>query len=357
MKKKSQHKIDSSAIHYFEGNNTSFTDIVILIVKNIKIIIFIPTFLCLITIFYVLFFQKPIYKSTSKIMSSTSSGNTSKAFGIAAQFGINLPNLLSEPKWVYPEIIKSRTLAKIMLKRSFDSKKFGNNKSLLKILTVGNDQPMMGMDTLEIIAIENFLSMISISEDPKTSILTLSIEAFEPRLASDINKALIEELDTHQRKYNKAKTSEAKQFIEERILDTEKELMAAEEDLKDFMARNRRIENSPALQLAQQRLGREVTVLIGVFTTLKQQLETTKIEEVKESDYVIVLDLPEIPIKSSNQNKKSDVILSGVIGIFLGVIISFFMEHYRSIGDEDLKKINIIRYSFFKSISDLNPFK
>ena len=39
------------------------------------------------------------------------------------------------------------------------------------------------------------------------------------------------------------------------------------------MDTNRRIENSPALLLEQQRLQREVTVLIGVFTTLKQQLE------------------------------------------------------------------------------------
>ena len=46
------------------------------------------------------------------------------------------------------------------------------------------------------------------------------------------------------------------------------------------MARNRRIENSPALQLEEQRLSREVAVLTGVFTTLKQQFETTKIEEV-----------------------------------------------------------------------------
>ena len=42
--------------------------------------------------------------------------------------------------------------------------------------------------------------------------------------------------------------------------------MAAEENLKVFMDRNRRIENSPALQLQQQRLAREVTVLTGVFT-------------------------------------------------------------------------------------------
>ena len=54
-------------------------------------------------------------------------------------------------------------------------------------------------------------------------------------MAAELNQALIEELDAHQRKYNKAKTSDAKQFIEERILETEKELIAVEEDLKVLM--------------------------------------------------------------------------------------------------------------------------
>ena len=53
------------------------------------------------------------------------------------------------------------------------------------------------------------------------------------------------------------------------------ELRNAEEELKNFKDRNRRIENSPTLQLEEQRLLREVTVLTGVFTTLKQNLEST----------------------------------------------------------------------------------
>jgi len=66
---------------------------------------------------------------------------------------------------------------------------------------------------------------------------------------------------------------------------------------------NRRpdLENSPALQLEQQRLTRKIAVLTGVFTTLKQQLETTKIEEVKQSDYVVVLDPPEAPLVVSQR--------------------------------------------------------
>ena len=37
-----------------------------------------------------------------------------------------------------PEIMKSRTIARAMLKRKFDTDEFGPQKSLLQILTYGN---------------------------------------------------------------------------------------------------------------------------------------------------------------------------------------------------------------------------
>ena len=70
-------------------------------------------------------------------MSSSGGGKVSQAAGLAAQFGINIPTGQSEPKWVYPEIIKSRTLAKSMLNKKFDTIEFGPQKSLLQILTFG----------------------------------------------------------------------------------------------------------------------------------------------------------------------------------------------------------------------------
>ena len=192
--------------------------------------------------------------------------------------------------------------------------------------------------------------MIEISEDLKTGILTLKVNASDPNLATEINKVIIEELDAHQRRYNKSKTSDAKQFIEARIIDTEKELVIAEENLKVFRDRNRRIENSPALQLEQQRLSREVTVLIGVFTTLKQQLETTKIEEVKDSDYVIVFDPPEVPLRRSKPNKRQNVIIAGLLGIFFGIVIGIVKDKFDNIDNDDKRNYNNARDLLFKNI-------
>ena len=353
-----EHSPNHQSSHYLEEHTISLTDIILSLARQFKVIIIVPTILCTLTIIYVLFFAKPIYTSTSKIMSSSSTGSSSsQAAGLAAQFGISMPIGQSEPKWVYPEIIKSRTLARYMLKRKFDTNKFGLQKNLLQILTYREGNPQIGLDTLEIMAVNNLLGMIDISEDLKTGILTLSIRALEPSLAAEINQALIEELDRHQKKYNKTKTSDTKKFIEERIKDTKKELMAAEESLKIFRDRNRRIENSPALQLQQQRLNREVTVLTGVFTTLKQQLETTKIEEVKESDYVIVLDPPEVPLRRSQPNKKLLVIMSGFLGLGLGIILAFAREFAANSGKEEKDKMSEAKSLILKNIAELIPGK
>ena len=326
--------------YYLEEDSILFTDILLTLARHIKIILIIPAILCIFTIINMQFFAKSVYTSTSKIMSSSGGGNVSQGAGLAAQFGINVPMGQSGFKWSYIEIIKSRTLSRAILKRKFDSENFGPQKTLLQILTYGNNKPPIGLDRLEILAVDNLLNMIKVSEDKSTGILTVNVNASDPKLVAEINKVIIEELDVYLLEYNRTKTGETRQFIEERIVDTEKELMAVEESLKNFMDRNRRIENSPALKLEEKKLFREVTVLTGVFTTLKQQLETVKIEGVKESEYVVILDPPEVPLMcSSAPKKKIIVIFVGLFGIFLGIGIAFIREYVKNRGEEEKEKI------------------
>tara|TARA_B100001094_G_C18161705_1_gene789758 strand:+ start:1148 stop:2218 length:1071 start_codon:yes stop_codon:yes gene_type:complete len=337
---------------YIEQNTASLTDIMLVLARHLKYIIFMPLITCSVAIIYVLFLVEPVYTSTSKIMSS-SSNSFSQAVGLAAQFGINIPTSQKEPKWVYPDILKSRTLAKAVLQQKFSTNWLGEQKTLLQILTYEQKQLELNMDTLEKMAVSKLIGMIRVYEEVKTGILTLNVDSQEPKLAAEINQTLIDELDSHQRRYNKAKTSDTKQFILERIQDTEKELIDAEESLKVFRDRNRRIENSPALQLEQQRLGREVTVLTGVYTTLKQQLETSKIEEVKESDYVVVLDPPEVPIIQSKPNKKFIVIFAGFFGLGLGVFFAFIRDYIFNSSQGDRKKIKELKTLVRKNIKSL----
>jgi uncharacterized protein involved in exopolysaccharide biosynthesis len=336
-----------NSLSHEEG--VSAGDLFLSFARHSKIIILTSIIFCIASAIYVNFYSKPIYTSTSKIMSSSESSGVSQALGLATQFGINLPTGKSEPKWSYLEIIRSRTLSRSLLKRKIN---VGNSeeKTLLQILTSDDEKSKIYNHTLETKAVDKLLKMINVSENLKTSVYTLSINSNDPQLSALINKFLIEELDIHREEYHKVKTSETRKFIQDRILETEKELIRAEEILKNFMDRNRRIENSPMLLLEQQRLSREVTVLIGVFTTLKQQLETSKIEEVKESDRVVVLDPPEIPFKRSKPNKKLIIIISTFFGFGLGTFWGFIKEFVQNSEKAEHDKIQKAKKIIYEDI-------
>ena len=141
--------------------------------------------------------------------------------GLAAEWGINLSMNESNPQWVYQDIIKSRTLARKMLIRKFDTKRFGPKKSLFYIIT-GEEDTYKNHDIILKQAVDNFIGMIDVVQ--RRNYYDIKISAFEPAFARDLLTVLIKELDTHQRDSNISKISETRQFIEERIVEIEKEL-------------------------------------------------------------------------------------------------------------------------------------
>ena len=342
-------------INQFEDDAISFLDISFILAKSIKIILLTNIIFVAVALIHIFFFTKPSFVSVSKIMSSSSGNSMSEAAGLASQFGINVSTASKgEHKWAYPAIIKSRTLARKVLKYKYDTIEFGKDKSLIQILTFGNEDPPYQMDTLETMAVDILLEKLNVSEDKNTGIYTFTVSASEPNLAYEINRTFINELEIFQKEYNKSQSSEARKFIEDRILETKLDLQEIEDKLKNFLDRNRRIENSPALQLEQQRLSREVTVLTGVFTTLRQQLETTKIEEVKESNYVIIIDPPETPLIRSKPNKKRMLLIYIVFGLISGIVIGFLIYFYNNISKNEKEKFQNIIDTLTENLQSLN---
>jgi uncharacterized protein involved in exopolysaccharide biosynthesis len=342
----------------YGNDEMSFLDLVIILIKNIKTIILTPTLLCIITIINLYLNSEPKFISTSKILLSNTSASTPVAIGLAAQMGIVVPKIKSGESFNYFEILTSRTLAREVLKQKFDTFSYGSQKSLLYILTAEvENRNTTDFEYLESIGIDGFLNMITVTENIKRGYIVLEIESSEAQLSKEINQVVLDQLSAFQEKNNKASKNATKKFIEERIISTQKELVEAEEVLKTFNDRNRRIGNSPALQLEKQRLMREVTVLIGVFTTLKQQYETTKIEEVKKLEYVKVLDPPEIPLKNSNVSKKKVVIIAGISGILLGFIIVIAVNSLQKINKKEKEKLNKAKNLIIKKVLKLIPYK
>ena len=320
-----------------EEDEISLTEIIAVLKSNIRFILSVPTVTCIITIIYVLFIAEPVFTSTATILPSSSGSSTvSNLRAMASQFGINIPtDDNASPTFVYPEIIQSRTLARKLLNQKFDTEKYGPAQTLLKIITYGDGDPEFGPDTLEKMAIEIIKEdMIAVATDRQSSIITLSVEAFEPRLAADINASLILELDKHQQEFKTSRVGEKRQFIEDRMAEVKTDLESAEDNLNNFREQNRQI-LSPSLLLEQERFQREVEVQKGIFITLKQEHELAKIQEVEEATVVYVLDPPEAPIERSSPKRTLSVILAGFLGIGMGVVLAFVRNWYESTKTDD----------------------
>ena len=297
--------------------------------KRIKLIIVITLLSISFAIVYLFFIAQPVYLTTAKLLPTGEDNSLSNIQGLASQFGLALPfqsgsNLSFSD--IYPEIVKSRQLTGIVLEKKFNTRKFGQNQLLKNILSRQYRLDKYDVDERFKRSSEILQDNIKVSKARLTSIVTLEVRGLEPEFAVDLANTIISESDKLQREFKTHQISDKRSFIEERIKDVKKDLESAQEDLKEFRERNRQVQYSPALLLEEERLKTEMDVKKEIFSTLKQQFELVKIEEVEEGATVQILDKPVAPYEKSSPKIFLSIFLSIFIGFGLSVVIAYVMD-------------------------------
>ena len=105
-----------------------------------------------------------------------------------------------------------------------------------------------------------------------------------------------------------------REFIEGRQFEVKEQLAEFEEVLKVFRERNRSIMESSQFQLELERLMRDVEIQTQTYITLQQQYELARIEEVKETPSVIILDKGKPAVEKDKPKRKLIVIIATLLG-------------------------------------------
>lgn len=341
----------------FEEDTISLSDILITLAEQLKVIVLITFISVFLSFTYVQFIQVPQYVSWATVLlpSGGDGGNLGGLAGLASQFGVNVPTRasadLSSPS-LFPELLRSRTFAEKILDKKFYTKEFGKELSLLAILTHGNDPPKVGRDTLVTSALGALGGMLEFNQGSSGSFSEIRAIANEPIFAKELAEVTLAELVALSRFYKSQTVNEKTSFIANRIASVENDLESSETKLKEFNEKNRQI-SSPALQLEQDRLERDVEIQKGIYLTLKQQYELAKIEEIQGASVVQVLDKPQIALWPTNKNLKRSVLLAGILGIGLGIMIGFIRAYADNTDMDERKKIRRIKHIFKKKIKDI----
>ncbi len=241
------------------------------------------------------------YKSSAVLLPETDKNKLSslgQIAGLASLAGVNVPGGTDISR-LYPSILTSETVLRGVIEKEYTTERFDKPVNLTTYFDLDEPTPEENFDK----ALKNLRDLMTTSLESKTNIVTVTVEMREPRLAAQVLNTVVAETDKFLRQKKTTNASEQRKWIEQRLTQVEVELRRAEEALKNFRERNRRVGDSPQLLLEQERFMRDVQVKSTMFIELKKQAELAKIEEIKNITVVNVLDEARAPVKKERPKR------------------------------------------------------
>ena len=229
-----------------------------------------------------------------------------------------------------PDVVRSRLIASKAINQKWNIK---NEKSIdLKKLWNLNKIPWYQsfysttIDSIAINekAIKKFNNHIEVNEDRISGLIKISTTFQDPYIAAGVANFIGNQVELYIQKENSAQSTKEKLFISERLLIVKRELEIAELELKNFKESNRGYEDSAELFMIFSQLFREVEAKKEVYLTLQQQLELARIEEVKQSPILHILDHAVPPIRKSFPNRSLFLMISAFLGILISSLHTLF---------------------------------
>ena len=265
------------------------------------------------------------YKASTSLLPETEKGKLgalSQFSGLAQLAGVSVPG--SEVARLYPMIVTSETVLRPVIERTYQTQRYPQPVNLIQFFEI--DESTAEKNMYE--ALKELRSDMTTNYDTKTSTVAVTLELEEAQLAADVLNAIIGELDRFMRLKRINTASEQAKWISARLVDVERELRNAEDALRVFSERNRRVSDSPELTLRQQRLQREVTVKSTIVIELKKQFELAKIEEIKNITIVNVLDEARPPVKKERPRRATNgAIAFGLVLLGMGAYYAMKPEY------------------------------
>jgi tyrosine-protein kinase Etk/Wzc len=257
------------------------------------------------------------YTSRSSFMPQTRT-QAGALTGLAAQFGLSLPLSAGDggqsPAF-YADLVKSRSILGGVVDSQFEyqSDQGPVKGTLVEFYKSKGKTPALQRDA----AIRKLEEDVEASTVQKTGVVDLAVTVRQPALALQINQRLLDLINQFNLRTRQSQAAQERRFTERRLAEVRQDLRAAEDRLQQFLQRNRDIRNSPDLTFQADRLQREVTMQQQVFTTLAQAYEQAKIEEVRDTPVITVVERPEVPVRPDRRG----LIGKGLLGLLLGLLL------------------------------------
>lgn len=259
----------------------------------------------------------PYYVAESSFRPQGRNEDVDPLASVATRFGFGI-GIFREPLEFYARLLRSRSILEATVTSTYSTGEQEKGRAdLVRIFGVDGDTRQEKLSA----ATKKLEDLITINVALDAGIITVQVRADRPELATEINRRLLQLLDEFNIERRKSQTKAEREFVEARLADAERELRAAEAAMAAFLERNRSYTTSPQLTFEASRLQRQVEIQQQVYVTLAEALERARIEEVRNTPVITVIDPPEGSARERHDAVRNAVIILGLAAMAAGTII------------------------------------
>lgn len=262
------------------------------------------------------------YVARASFVPQESSGSRSSLSAIAAQFGLSNLGALAgaagaggsgaSPQF-YADLLRSRELQRTVVTTRyavasdpafqgtlvdyFKAQRPDSQEAILRAMKALNEQAL------------------AVDVDRQTGIVRFAVTLRNRQLAEQVSRRFLDLVNDFNVRRRRSTVTAERDFAESRAAEALAQLRRAENALTDFRNSNRALQLSPTLAAQEASLQRRVTLAQQVYTGLAQQYESSKIEAVRDTPVITVIDAPEGLVEPVPRGTAAKALLGFALGL------------------------------------------
>jgi uncharacterized protein involved in exopolysaccharide biosynthesis len=239
--------------------------------------------------------------------------------GLAASFGISLgASSTTESPQFYAELLESSEILRRVAARRF-SRGPGDSVGLPTLVGVKAGSPEEAVEE----ALPILRRRTGIKPNPRTGVIGLEVKSESPEISRQIVVAYLESINAFNIENRNSRAAGERDFAQRQLAQYQKELAAAEDAYDAFLRTNRSCCASPDLQRQQSKLQRNIGMAQQVVTTLATAYEQARIDEVRSTPSIRVIERPRAPVVPDARGTLKNALYGGVAGLAIALAIVF----------------------------------
>ncbi len=234
------------------------------------------------------------YSATGSFAAQYGGSHLGSFGGLASQLGVDISGDPSQSPAFYAELLGTRTVRIRLLESRVRAPGARDSTPLIDLIVP--DKSLEHDERIERGVLE-LSSMVFTPVSVRTGVVTVQAISKERWLSAAMVNKLIYMVDDYNQRVRRSSAKAEREFLSRRVDEQRAEWRAAQGQLARFNETNRDLRNSPDKALERERLATDVNLRRDAFTATTASLEQARIEEVRNTPAVTILEEAGIPLR------------------------------------------------------------